>query len=622
MTSLLDLRWHPSSLPHFQPLHMCARPQTSSSSQSSGSSSTARARPTLIVSMVREPQHEILETLGGGSLQGTELRVHGILPSRPLPEAVEDALVAVCPDWSSEISVDSSRLQIPVVTYFYDQRQDLSTFMDSYFRDGAALAGPKCFLTPMASMSRVPNWGQFLMAFMASSASLKNLSLLVFEQGGSRVDADTPLGGHLLGFATLDASALLASSDASSGSKPRTKSFLVDLRLLEAPGAATSLELEARVWPSQALVQQQQQQQQQQPIQETEKTDVKTTAPRSAPPVPPVPLPVESTQASSRIMQSVRSENTSDYRLNQELSVQLAKEFNLRAAALKRAGEEVVALRRQIQLLKNENSRLKSQIEDEDNLAVDARYQQLPEGLESLGSAELAFRLQRTLEKYREEKAKNAELLRRLEESLKEANRCRGIERRWDELEQVHLEQNRELQRLQEHGKKLETYRQTTRTQEKVISKLEKILESSLLEVQKAQKAQVEVERMKTENIRLRDKFAQLAARKRSDNSSEEELRRKDLEIQRLQEAASQKAWQASAGPGDTQRLDLETKRQEWEQRCQQAENRVQSLQQQLSESSKRYGAEISNLQVENAKKDARIKELEFLAENSQRSSG
>ena len=57
----------------------------------------------------------------------------------------------------------------------------------------------------------------------------------------------------------------------------------------------------------------------------------------------------------------------------------------------------------------------------------------------------------------------------------------------------------------------------------------------------------------------------------------------------------------------------VEAKRFEWEQRCVAAEQRLQMLQQQLTESSKRYGSDISSLEVEIAKKDARIKELEFL---------
>ena len=209
----------------------------------------------------------------------------------------------------------------------------------------------------------------------------------------------------------------------------------------------------------------------------------------------------------------------------------------------------------------------------------------------------------------------------------------------------------------------------------KVISKLEKILENSLQEVQKAQKVQVDIERLKTENLKLRERCTTLLTRKRQDLGSDEaqELRQslaqKDAEISQLQKLAAELKAQhaAPAAPAATahavrhatpvesgddfrkplanmapvlpvamqqqtqplpsyqapsqvvsaeeqeQLAHVEAKRFEWEQRCVAAEQRLQMLQQQLTESSKRYGSDISSLEVEIAKKDARIKELEFL---------
>mmetsp|Transcript_28443 Transcript_28443/g.75354 ORF Transcript_28443/g.75354 Transcript_28443/m.75354 type:complete len:277 (-) Transcript_28443:80-910(-) len=271
-------------------------------------------------------------------------------------------------------------------------------------------------------------------------------------------------------------------------------------------------------------------------------------------------------------------------------------------------------------------------------LAEDVRHKPPPEGLDSLTSAELAARLQRALEKYREEKTKGVELNRRLEEALKDASRGRGLERSLDELERAHLEQNRELQRLQDENKKMDAYRQTTKTQEKVIAKLEKILEGSLQEVQKAQRVQVDVERLKTENLRLREKCAHLVARRKYEaggdvdvedlqrqvaNKGDEVMRLQAL-VRDLQRAAGRRAdMEKAASPElarERQNLeDQEAKRLEWEQRCQAAEHRLQMLQHQLTESSKKYGSEISALRVEVAKRDARILELEFLLRDSGR---
>jgi hypothetical protein len=289
-------------------------------------------------------------------------------------------------------------------------------------------------------------------------------------------------------------------------------------------------------------------------------------------------------------------------------------------------------LRRQLQLLQAENTRLKAQIEDEERLAVDVQNRPPPEGFDRLSSAELASKLQRALEKYREEKSKGAELGQRLEEALREVARGRGLQRTLEELEVAHMQQNKELQRLQEEAKKIESYRQAARTQEKVIAKLEKILEGSLQEVQKAQRVQVDMEKLKTENLRLREKCAQLSARRRGavpGGDAVEDLQRqvdeKDREIARLEGMVNELRVELSAGRSapaapsadlleERRRLgELQDSRIEWEERCIAAEQRLSMLQQQLVDSSKRYGGEIITLQVEIAKRDAKVLELEFM---------
>ena len=624
--ALLNLQWSPSTLPMLFPVHLYAR--------ATGSATYSRPRPGILVSITREPDHDALDRLGDGMSHGVDVRVHGVPAGRPLPESVEDAIVAICPE--SSIGSDTRNLQVPMITYYYDQRVDLNSFLEAHF---VAASGMKCFLTPMARSSQTPQWGQFSVRCLAAPSALRNLALLLFDCSQTSTDPDAPLSGRLLGFASVDATALI-------GSTPVSRSFLADLRLLEAPGASTSVEVEVRVWPRGGFSQ------------------------SAASPVKAVP------SATATGVSAALEQEAKDFKLNHELSVQLSKEFNLRAAALKRAGEEIVALRRQVQLLKNENKSLRSQIEDEERLAEEVQHRPPPEGLEKMSSAELAAQLVRTLEKYREEKAKGAELGRRMEDVLKEVNRARGLERSLDELQQVHLEQNRELQRLQEEGKKLETYRQTAKTQEKVISKLEKILENSLQEVQKAQKVQVDIERLKTENLKLRERCTSLLTRKKDLGSDEaQELRQslaqKDAEIARLQKLAGQlrdgrtermerteemhplndlhdlhehervqhevrqplvpqdvqvnrsqvsQVTQALSPAEQEQLAHIEAKRFEWEQRCVAAEQRLQMLQQQLTESSKRYGSDISSLEVEIAKKDARIKELEFLVKQHQSS--
>ena len=74
-------------------------------------------------------------------MQSFASEVHGVPHGRPLPDLVEGALVAVCPELASEpsqmtrvfcgmedhlvrssVGVDTRDLRIPVATYLYDQR--------------------------------------------------------------------------------------------------------------------------------------------------------------------------------------------------------------------------------------------------------------------------------------------------------------------------------------------------------------------------------------------------------------------------------------------------------------------------------------------------------------------
>lgn len=319
--------------------------------------------------------------------------------------------------------------------------------------------------------------------------------------------------------------------------------------------------------------------------------------------------------------------------MGNDLQVQLMKEFNLRAAALKKSGEEIIELRRQVQLLNNENAKLRSQLEHDEHLANDVRRNPPPAALEKLGSAELALRLQTALQKYHDEKFKSKEAQQRLDEALHEVSRGRGLGRTLEELQRAHQEQNVVLQKLQDENKKIDLYRQTVKSQEKVISKLERILEGSLEEVQGAQRTQVDMDRLKTENVRLREQCANVAARRRYQEGGEDdavELRRqtkaKDEEIARLEALVfdlqgGNPTTRKDAAESQVKLGDLEAEKFQWKQRCEAVEQRLHTMERQLSENSRHYGQQISDLKLEIAKREARVLELELTLKDLQEAS-
>merc|ERR1712205_95890 len=104
-----------------------------------------------------------------------------------------------------------------------------------------------------------------------------------------------------------------------------------------------------------------------------------------------------------------------------------------------------------------------------------------------------------------------------------------------------------------------------------------------------------DVERLKNDNVRLREKCSQLAAARCQSDDAQELQRRladKDSQIARLEAAARQQGSKAQPAQSQQRLAELQNERHEWEQRCHAAEQRLQALQHQLTETSRRYGGE------------------------------
>lgn len=64
---------------------------------------------------------------------------------------------------------------------------------------------------------------------------------------------------------------------------------------------------------------------------------------------------------------------------------------------------------------------------------------------------------------------------------------------------------------MQQEVSKTQLYRDTIKKQEMVISKLEKLMETTLKDTQKARNSLLELEQLKTENINLQKQLKNLA---------------------------------------------------------------------------------------------------------------
>ena len=80
-----------------------------------------------------------------------------------------------------------------------------------------------------------------------------------------------------------------------------------------------------------------------------------------------------------------------------------------------------------------------------------------------------------------------------------------------ENYQKQHQENAKKLLKMQQEIQKSHLYKETIKKQEKVIAKLEKLMESSLKDTQKARSAMIELERIKTENINLQKQMKQIA---------------------------------------------------------------------------------------------------------------
>lgn len=152
-------------------------------------------------------------------------------------------------------------------------------------------------------------------------------------------------------------------------------------------------------------------------------------------------------------------------------------------------------------------------------------------------------------------------------------------------------------------------YKDTIRKQERVISKLETLLEKTLKDTQKAREGMIELEKLRTENLELQGAMKNNQFKSYGDDSESERLRR---EVQQLESiigdlrAQLQQKRPPSQGMGkgndnwEDQKIELEVK-------LQRSTARVDALQNELNNCASTYAKEISKLKLIIAEKESLI---------------
>jgi alpha-glucuronidase len=120
----------------------------------------------------------------------------------------------------------------------------------------------------------------------------------------------------------------------------------------------------------------------------------------------------------------------------------------------------------------------------------------------SLDRAELEQRFKMLSEAYKREKSASAELVARMKTLHKESLKNKDAATKLAQLEDAHMAQAKTMQQLQEQNGKLAQYVQATRDQEKVIERLEDVMEKTLAEARQGRDMKAERDMLHTEILR------------------------------------------------------------------------------------------------------------------------
>jgi hypothetical protein len=166
---------------------------------------------------------------------------------------------------------------------------------------------------------------------------------------------------------------------------------------------------------------------------------------------------------------------------------------------IKKCGLEIVELRQHQQRLLADKAELVARVESDSKAVQDL---QGDGAIVSLDRAELEQRFKMLSEAYKREKSASAELVARMKTLHKESLKNKDAASKLAQLEDAHMAQAKTMQQLQEQNGKLAQYVQATRDQEKVIERLEDVMEKTLVEARQGRDMKAERDMLHTEILR------------------------------------------------------------------------------------------------------------------------
>lgn len=296
----------------------------------------------------------------------------------------------------------------------------------------------------------------------------------------------------------------------------------------------------------------------------------------------------------------------------------MMREVDDKSQSLKLTTAEILDLRRTIKMMQSENAILRRRMMGEEE-GLELQHLVTKE-ISHMTNEELKAKVVKLASAYRSERLRNEEF----ERSLKSANvdlvQAKQTQAELENMQQAYAEAMRRLAEYGKEAQKTSLYKDTIKKQERVITKLETLLEKTLKDTQRARDGVLELEKLRTENLELQQALKsgggpqQYGMAKGDKMGDSDEVHRLRGEVQLLEglvselraELKNKRPQTPTGGPlGDweDQRIDMEVK-------AQKAQARIDALQNELTNSAQMYAREISKLKLIIAEKDSLIETM------------
>eukprot|EP00828_Plagiopyla_frontata_P005853 TRINITY_DN12445_c0_g1_i3.p1 TRINITY_DN12445_c0_g1~~TRINITY_DN12445_c0_g1_i3.p1 ORF type:complete len:377 (-),score=91.06 TRINITY_DN12445_c0_g1_i3:3-1133(-) len=289
----------------------------------------------------------------------------------------------------------------------------------------------------------------------------------------------------------------------------------------------------------------------------------------------------------------------------QELIHRMIKEIDEATQQIQKTGTEIIDLRQDVKFLSSENAILKKRLTHEEEIEVMAQIR--PE-IRQMSAEELKAKIIKVAQTYREQRLQNEEFDKALKQAQRDIAEARKAQEELEVLEMKHQENNQKLLKLQSEVGKIELYKETISKQEKVIAKLEKLMEGSFADNQKAKDAMEQAENIKKQNISLMEQLKDLTYGPNREFSQLEKYKYECTKLERivvdLQKEPNQKKPYAQFDNDDSlEHVQLQVQLERILARC-------DSLETEMTENVRTYAREIAMYQSKMMEKQALIQSL------------